>query len=416
VKTRVISLPDTNEIPDFKAAQRVCKELESAGHEVFLVGGCVRDLVMGLRPKDYDITTSALPQDVMKLFPKSFPVGVQFGVVKVWMRGFLFEVATFRGEDGYYDGRHPTKVWFSTLEQDLKRRDFTMNALVMNALTGEITDTTNGLEAISQGIIDAIGDPFQRFEEDKLRMLRAIRFSAQLGFAIHNATADAIRALASEIVQVSKERIREEMEKLLGTKDPAKGLVLALNLGLLIQILPEIAAYGEKRLNELGLCLPKTGNVLTKWAILLKDAGSDVAYQVINRLKNSNKACSSIKNIIDGLKQMSGFNKLTLSARKRLIRADEFAFIQDAAMACETKIGIAEQEIRAARALLDESGQDDLFPPVLLTGDDIMAMGYKPGPAFAKVIRALEDAMLANEIKTRQDAANFVRYLMEKEI
>lgn len=415
MKTYKISLPDSTNLPDFMAAQHVCQGLKTSGHQAFLVGGCVRDMVMGIRPKDYDITTSALPEDVMTIFPKAFPVGVRFGVVKVWMHGFLFEVATFRGEAGYYDGRHPTRVWFSTLEQDLKRRDFTMNALVMDPLTGEITDMTEGLDAISRGIIQGIGDPFKRFEEDKLRMLRAVRFLAQLGFRIEETTLQAIRALAPEIVQVSRERIREEMEKLLFTKDPGQGLVLALEVGLLKLFLPELADYGKKRLLELGICVSKPGNIVTKWAVMLKDAGPDAAYRTMSDLKQSNKVCVAVKNTVTGLGRLAVFSKLSLPEQKRLVRADEFVFVLDAAKACEAKIGIQQHAIQMAVELLDKSTRDDLFPPVLLTGDDIKSMGYTPGPAFSRVLTALEDAMLANEVTNRQEAERFIRQLMEKE-
>lgn len=412
MKSIKIALPGLEEDRYFAASLQVCQRLKSAGHQAFLVGGCVRDLVMGIQPKDYDVTTSALPQEVMDLFPKAIPVGVQFGVVNVRMKGFWFEVATFRGEDGYYDGRHPERVWFSSLEQDLQRRDFTMNALVMDPSTGEITDMSEGLTAIDRRIIRAIGDPLKRFEEDRLRMLRAVRFSAQTGFTIDPETLQAIATLAPKIARVSRERIRKEMEELLTTANPEKGLVLALDLGLLRIFLPAIVDYGRQRLLELGGLIPKIKEMPAKWAVLLKDCGSQAAYMAMLGLKHSNKVCNTVRSTIEGLKRLASFSKLGLADQKRLVRSDEFVFVYDVARVCDQKIGITKQEIRQAGRLLETSSKDDLFPPALLTGDDIKAMGYIPGPAFARVIAALEDARLSGDIVNREQAVKLVHQLM----
>ncbi len=398
---------------DFRAAYAICERLVENGYDAFLVGGCVRDMLMGVRPKDYDITTSALPQQVMALFPKSLAVGVQFGVVKVRMYGYLFEVATFRGEAGYYDGRHPGRVWFSTLEQDLLRRDFTMNALVMDPLKQQVIDKVGGMDAIAQGVIRAIGDPGERFREDKLRMLRAVRFAAQLGFAIEQGTLEAIRSMAPGIKQVSRERIREELEKLFATKTPEKGMALAWDTGLLRNVLPEITVYGKKRMLDVVGCMPRLGDATSRWSMLLHDLGPEGALGVMRGLRHSNQQSDRVRNTIALLLDLAKFGTLRLCDQKRVVRDECFGYALGLADDCGKVLGVPASEARHARRLFEVSDTPDLFPKPLLTGEDLKAMGYHPGPAFAHVIKALEDAQLEGAIKTRQEAEALVRRLMD---
>ena len=197
-------------------ANSICDALQHAGFEAFLVGGCVRDLLLQREPADYDVATSATPEQVLKLFPDGVTVGAQFGVILVVREGAKAEVATFRSDLGYSDGRHPDRVEYaSSPEEDVKRRDFTINGLVMRHDTGEILDFVDGQADLRAGIIRAIGEPDRRFAEDKLRMLRAVRFAARFGYEIEPKTFAAIRRHAREISQVSAERIREELTKLL---------------------------------------------------------------------------------------------------------------------------------------------------------------------------------------------------------
>ena len=207
--------------PDW--ANDIIKELRNHGHEAYLVGGCVRDMVMGIEPADYDIATSAHPEQIIKIFPRTESIGAQFGVVLVIHHGHPFEVATFRSDEAYVDGRRPTGVVFTNAKQDVLRRDFTINGLLKDPITGDVIDYVNGQADIEAKIVRAIGDPHARFEEDKLRILRAIRFGARLGYTIEPATWDAVCAMAPKIHQVSSERIREELMRILTEGQAAHG-------------------------------------------------------------------------------------------------------------------------------------------------------------------------------------------------
>src|SRR5438552_3767772 len=210
------------------------------GHEAYLVGGCVRDMVMGLEPADYDIATSARPEEIVKIFPRTESIGAQFGVILVIYRGHPFEVATFRSDEAYVDGRRPTGVVFTDAKQDVLRRDFTINGLLYDPMNGEVIDYINGQDDIRAKIVRAIGDPHARFEEDKLRILRAIRFGARLGYTIEPATWSAVKAMAPKVHQVSSERIREELTRILIEGQAARGMRMLEESGLRAEILPEL--------------------------------------------------------------------------------------------------------------------------------------------------------------------------------
>src|SRR3989441_8909622 len=219
------------------SATEIVRELRSRGHEAYLVGGCVRDMVMAIEPADYDIATSARPEEIVGIFPRTESIGAQFGVILVIYRGHPFEVATFRSDEAYIDGRRPTGVVFTDARQDVARRDFTINGLLYDPVTGDVIDYVNGQEDIRAKIVRAIGDPHARFEEDKLRILRAVRFGARLGYTIESATWDAVRAMAPKIHQVSSERIREESTRILTEGQAARGFRMLEESGLRAQIL-----------------------------------------------------------------------------------------------------------------------------------------------------------------------------------
>ncbi|NOZ02624.1 MAG: CCA tRNA nucleotidyltransferase, partial [Deltaproteobacteria bacterium] len=234
--------------PAFQGARWVVEVLREAGNDAWIVGGAVRDLIMGLRPVDFDIATSARPEAVMALFRRTVPVGVQFGVVRVLWKDMEYEVATFRSDHGYSDGRRPDAVVFTDLARDVGRRDFTMNGLILDPETGDVTDLVGGLEDIEAGLIRAIGVADRRFEEDRLRPLRAIRFAAQTGFEIEKNTLEAISDSAPGTDAVSSERVRDELSKMLASNRPGKGLCLAESTGVLPIILPELAVTDCKHL------------------------------------------------------------------------------------------------------------------------------------------------------------------------
>src|SRR5947207_5134292 len=222
------------------SAIEIIQELRRRGHEAYLVGGCVRDMVMRMEPADYDIATSARPEQITRIFPRTESIGAQFGVVLVIHRGHPFEVATFRSDEAYVDGRRPTGVVFTDAKQDVLRRDFTINGLLFDPLTKELIDYVNGRADIDAKIVRAIGDPRARFEEDKLRVLRAVRFGARLGYTIESATWNAVREMAPKIHQVSKERIREELTRILTEGRAAHGMQMLAESGLRQEILPEL--------------------------------------------------------------------------------------------------------------------------------------------------------------------------------
>src|SRR3989454_3184882 len=222
------------------SATEIVRELRSRGHEAYLVGGCVRDMVMAIEPADYDIATSATPEEVVKIFPRTESIGAQFGVILVIYQGHAFEVATFRSDDAYVDGRRPTGVTFTDAKQDVLRRDFTINGLLYDPIEDRVIDHVNGRADIDAKLVRAIGDPFARFQEDKLRILRAVRFGARLGYRIEPRTWESVRAMAPKIHQVSSERIREELTRILTEGQAARGFRLLDESGLRKEILPEL--------------------------------------------------------------------------------------------------------------------------------------------------------------------------------
>jgi poly(A) polymerase len=227
-------------------AERIVRSLRDAGHQAYLVGGCVRDLVLGVEPTDYDVATDATPDEVMRIFPETYAVGAQFGVVLVPLRddaNRTVEVATFRSDIGYSDGRHPDQVCFSqSAREDVERRDFTINGLLLDPVKNEVLDFVGGRKDLDAGIIRAIGDPALRFSEDKLRMLRAVRFAARFGYTIEPPTFAAIQKLAVGISQVSRERVRDELTKMLTEGRARQAFMLLDQTGLLREVLPEISA------------------------------------------------------------------------------------------------------------------------------------------------------------------------------
>src|SRR5213594_1341151 len=227
------------------SAIEIVQELRSRGHEAYLVGGCVRDMVMAIEPADYDIATSARPEEIVEIFPRTESIGAQFGVILVIYRGHPFEVATFRSDEAYIDGRRPTGVVFTDARQDVLRRDFTINGLLYDPMSQEVIDYVNGQADIKAKLVRAIGDPHARFEEDKLRILRAVRFGARLGYEIEDETWKAVCAMAPKIHQVSSERVRDELSRILTEGQAARGFRLLDASGLREEILPELEWTGH---------------------------------------------------------------------------------------------------------------------------------------------------------------------------
>jgi poly(A) polymerase len=429
-------------------ANSVCEALIARGYQALLVGGCVRDLLIGREPADYDVTTDATPDEVLGIFPEGVDVGAQFGVVLVPRNGIKVEVATFRSDVGYSDGRHPDAVVYSkTVQEDVLRRDFTINGLLMRHHSGEILDFVGGEADLRTGVVRAIGEPERRFTEDKLRMLRAPRFAARLNFAIDDATLSAIQGLATKVRQVSAERIREELTKLLTEGAAKRGFALLDQSGLLHEVLPEISALhgveqppeyhpeGDVWIHTMMMLdgLPAGTATTLAWGVLLHDVGKpptfrsaaetgdrirfdghvdkgvELAERICRRLRFSNEDTELILALVANHMKFKDVEKMRASTLKRFVRLPHF----DEHMAlhrldCLSSNGRTEA-YQFITKFLSETPPEQVRPTRILGGDDLLRMGYSQGPLFSEILRAVEDAQLEGEIETSVDAEAFVR-------
>jgi poly(A) polymerase len=429
-------------------ANSVCSTLQAQGHQAFLVGGCVRDLLLGREPTDYDVSTDASPEQVLQIFPGSLAVGAQFGVVLVRDGNQKVEVATFRRDVGYSDGRHPDEVVFTTTaEEDVSRRDFTINGLMMRHDTSEVLDFVGGRSDLSAGTIRAIGDSNLRFAEDKLRMLRAVRFAARFKYTIEPKTLAAIQAHASEIHSVSAERIQEELSKLLTEGSARRGFELLDETGLLQELLPQVSrmkgvaqppeyhpegdVWIHTRLMLDGLA---TGTSRTlAWGVLLHDVGKPPTFRSASEtgdrirfdnhvdvgVKLTGEICKELKFSTDDMDQVQALvanhmkfkdvprmRKATLKRFVRLPRFDEHMELHR--LDCLSSHRHLDS-YEYVRKFLEATPPSEVKPTRLLTGDDLSEMGYAPGPEFQVILRALEDAQLEGSINTKEEAEGFVR-------
>jgi poly(A) polymerase len=439
-------------------AAEIVSTLRKQGHQAYLAGGCVRDLLLSREPADYDVATDATPQQVMQIFPQTYAVGEQFGVVLVpesdgatgapARQGTTVEVATFRSDVGYSDGRHPDEVRFTQdPREDVQRRDFTINGLLMRHDTGEVLDFVGGRADLAARIIRAIGDPSRRFAEDKLRMLRAVRFAARFGYTIEPATFAAIRTHASEINIVSAERIREELTKLLTEGAARRGFELLDELGLLPQLLPEIAAMkgvpqppqfhpeGDVWVHTLLMLegLPAGASPTLAWGVLLHDIGKPPTFRsssetgdrirfdghvdvgvrmaddICRRLRFSNDDTEQIKALVANHMKFKDVAQMRQSTLKRFVRLPRFEeHLELHRLDCRSSHGKLDA-YDAVRAFLAQTPPAQVRPPRLHSGDDLKDLGYTPGPEFQKILSTLEDAQLEEAIQTRDQALEFVR-------
>jgi poly(A) polymerase len=428
-------------------ANSICNTLIREGHQALLVGGCVRDLLLAREPADYDVSTDATPERVMALFPDSVAVGAQFGVIIVPRDGHKVEVATFRSDIGSADGRHPERVVFSSHpEQDVQRRDFTINGLLMRHDSGEVLDFVDGQVDLRAGIIRAIGEPPRRFAEDKLRLLRAVRFAARFHFQIDPETFAAIRLCAHEIGLVSAERIREELTKLLIEGGARRGMELLDESGLLQRVLPEVAAMqgvaqppqyhpeGDVWTHTLLMLegLPAGSSATLAWGVLLHDVGKPPTFRplsetgdrirfnghvdvgvrmaevILQRLRFSNQDREQILALIANHMRFKDVSRMKAATLKRFIRLPQF----DEHLALHRLDCLSSHRHLDAydfvRRTLEQTPAEEIRPAKLLTGDDLQRLGYQPGPLFSKILRSLEDAQLEGIIRSREEAIAFV--------
>ena len=428
-------------------AEHVIRTLRAAGHEALLAGGCVRDLILGRPPKDYDVATSARPEQVVALFPKALTVGAAFGVVVVVEEAVEVEVATFRSDRGYTDGRHPDAVAFTSAREDALRRDFTINGMFLDPETGALTDYVGGQEDLKARVVRAIGDPRLRFGEDHLRLLRAVRFAAELGFEIDPATAAAIKELAGKISLVSGERLAAELKRMLATLPDGRrrGLVLAAGLGLLAVILPELEAmHGVKQgptvhpegdvFVHTTLCVAELREPSFELAMagLLHDAGKprtalmrdgrwtfyghpDVgaksAEEVCARLRLSTLETRRITWLVREHMKLMNAAEMRVARLKRLMAEEAFEELAELWRADCIASGGSAGPYEALMAQYRALAHEEVKPAALVTGDDLIGMGFTPGPAFREILDEVYDAQLEGRVPSKPQALALARQL-----
>ncbi|MGO9864335.1 MAG: CCA tRNA nucleotidyltransferase [Terriglobales bacterium] len=442
-------------------ATEIVRALRQHGHQAYFAGGCVRDLLLNREPADYDVATDATPRQVMQIFPQTLAVGEQFGVVLVPFqpderagtgedaRRSTIEVATFRSDVGYSDGRHPDEIRFSQdPREDVARRDFTINGMMLDPMAdsklNEILDFVGGQDDLKAGIIRAIGDPERRFAEDKLRMLRGVRFAARFDFRIDPATLAAIQKLAPTIHQVSCERVREELTKMLTEGSARRAFELLDTTALLPQVLPEIAAMkgveqppqfhpeGDVFTHTLLLLdkLPRACSKTLAWGALLHDVGKPATFRVApdrirfdghvdvgvkmaaeicRRLRFSNHDTAQILALVENHMRFKDVQRMKQSTLKRFLRLPAFdEHLELHRLDCLSSHGQLDSYVYSQEQLRS-TPPEAIRPTPLLTGQDLIAAGYKPGPRFKEILIAIEDAQLEARLTSRDAAMEYVR-------
>jgi poly(A) polymerase len=428
--------------PSKDTAISIVQRLKDSGHEALLAGGCVRDMLLNIEPKDYDVATSAAPDEVMALFERVIPVGAAFGVVLVVIDGTGYEVATFRQDQAYRDGRHPEGVIFSDARHDAERRDFTINGLFFDPEKNEIVDHVGGRDDLDGRIIRAIGNPVERFAEDRLRMLRAVRFATRFDYEIEQGTARAITDSAEHITEVSWERIRDEIVGMFTGPRAGQALQILDDLGLLSEILPEVAAMKgvsqPEQFHPEGDVFEHTKMMLDEMenppprlamAVLLHDVGKPPTFQeadrirfhehdhvgaemagaICQRLRFSTADIEAIQNLVDQHMRFINVRRMKTSTLKRFVRMDGFEdHLELHRLDCLASHG-GMDNYEYARQKFDELEEDEVRPPRLVTGADLIEMGYERGPVFREILDAVEEEQLEGRLVDREDALRWVR-------
>ena len=438
-------------------AEQICATLRHHGNQAYFVGGCVRDLELGREPADYDVCTDARPDRVQELFPRSLAVGAKFGVILVveegtHQNGTQVEVATFRSDIGYSDGRHPDHVVYSdSPQEDVQRRDFTINGLLMDPATGEVLDFVGGRADLRAGIVRAIGDPRLRFAEDKLRMMRAVRFAARFGFRIEPETMAAARSLAAQITQVSPERIRDELTKLLTEGAARRGFELMDETGLLAVVLPDIVRMKgveqPPQFHPEGDVWIHTRMMLEKlqpncsatlaWGVLLHDVGKPptfapatgpgtrirfdghvevgarMAGHICRNLRFSNEDIEQIETLVANHLRFKDVPQMRTATLKRFVRLPRFGeHLELHRLDCLASHGSLDA-YNFVQRFLEETPPEKVYPPKLVTGDDLKGMGLIPGPRFREILLAVEEAQLEGRLPDRESALQFARSISQ---
>jgi poly(A) polymerase len=433
-----------------EVAAGIAARLQQAGWTAFWVGGCVRDFLLGREPGDYDVVTSALPEQIEKLFPHTVPVGRKFGVVVVIEAGRQVQVATFRAEADYRDGRHPETVAFGDAAADAHRRDFTVNGLFYDPVAGKLYDWVAGEPDLRARMIRTIGPPAERFGEDHLRLLRAVRLAAQLGFEIESETFAALKSHAARIKSISAERIRDELNRLFRPPHAGRGLELLRDSGLLEQVLPEIAAtidcaqspdfhpegtvYEHLRL-MLGQ-LPAQAHPSLPWAALLHDVakpltastdpatgsihfyghekvGAEMAERILERLRFPRKQIEEVASAVRCHMQFKDVLQMRKSTLRSLLMRPTFPLELELhrldCLGSHGRLDIFDFLVEQAKAL---ENQPEIRPP-LLKGEDLIRLGMKPGPAMGALLAEIREKQLQDELKTPDEARRWVKQKLQ---
>ena len=428
-----------------KTAREIVTRLRAAGHIAYFAGGCVRDIARHQTPKDFDIATDARPEAVQEIFARTYAVGAHFGVIVVLENGFQFEVATFRSDDVYVDGRRPSAVHFSSPEEDAKRRDFTINGMFFDPGTEQVIDFVGGRADLEAKLVRAIGEPAHRFAEDRLRMLRAVRFATVLEYEIDKQTWEALVANAAMINQISAERIREELVRIFLSPNRVRGWDLLDSSGLMRAILPELEGmkgcvqpeqfhpegdvFQHTRL-MLGF-LPAEVSVPLVFAVLLHDVakpitakvdetgrirfndhdriGAEMTGQIMERLRFSRAEIDASVEMVRQHMVFKDVPKMRIAKLKRFMARPTFVDeLELHRVDCESSHRMLENYEFLLRKR-DEFANEPIIPPPLVRGDDLIALGLKPGPKFAEILEAVETRQLEGTVRDRDEALAWVK-------
>ena len=427
-----------------ETAIAIVRRLREAGYTTYFAGGCVRDLLRGVAAQDFDIATSATPEEVQRLFPKTIPVGAAFGVVLVLEAGHQFEVATFRCDEAYLDGRRPSGVRYGSTEEDAQRRDFTINGLFLDPLTDRIFDFVDGRADIERQLIRCIGDARHRFTEDKLRLLRCVRFASNLQFAIEPATLAAVGAMAGEIQVVSAERIRDELSKIFTRPNAGTGLALLNATGLLSVVLPEVAALkGVEQPAEYHPegdvfthtrmmldALPAEPGLVLAWAVLLHDVGKPptfvrapdrirfndhdvvgqaMAEEILHRLRFSNDEIEQIALCVGGHMRFQHVQSMRQAKLKRLLARPTFPVeLELHRLDCLASHGKLDN-YDFLKATADAMPAEVIKPAPLVTGRDLLTLGFTPGTLVGAVLKEVAELQLEEQLQSPAAALDYAR-------
>lgn len=422
----------------------VVRRLREQGYEAFFAGGCVRDMLLQKPPQDYDVATNARPEEVQRLFSQTIPVGAQFGVILVVVDGEPFEVATFRHDGPYLDGRRPSHVRYGTLQEDILRRDFTINGMLYDPLGGQVIDLVEGRADLERRLIRAIGEPQARFEEDRLRMIRAVRFAASLGFSIDALTFKAIQQLAASITTIAWERIGDEMTRILTEGGARRGIELLDQSGLLQVLLPEMVALkgtpqspdyhpeGDVFAHTLLLLshLAPSSSETLAYGCLLHDiakpvcfrqetdritfyghteVGAAMAEEILKRLKRSRESWERVAYLVRNHLRHVQAPQMRLSTLKRFLREEGIEELLELTRIDALASNGDLQYYQFCKERLAQLSEAQIRPAPLVRGTDLIALGLVPGPIFAEILQRVEDQQLGGELTSREQALEWVQ-------